>query len=472
MSHPFIVKYIENFIAAQGKHYIVLEYAKGISLLKHLKICKKFSENEAKVIFKKILEGVEYLHKKNVAHRDLKLDNIIIGKDKSVKLIDFGFATKCKKEEKGRVFCGTPSYMAPEIINHQEHNYLKADIWALGIILYTLLAGKFPFKAQNDKDLYTKIRKGVFTLPEGITLEAKTMLLNMLQADPNFRKSATSLLKDPWFIGYATKMTEESPLPTRQKPSISGTIGKYKKLYSGNRRNLIRDTVKSNEQKKDRIISTSPYNINATPYKNPYDLSSRLRKDNLKIKRKVAYKDKLYQQRMGGYQNNVLEAFKHSSLIKTYFKSENNSSNSDISGDRKVVLDPATFKNSAPAPSFFQGGYLAKEYMKRNSKSNIHLRPETQGSLPYPTGNMQKHPRYSAGVPRISDKEIDNSYLQAFPNNLERRDFKRQTFTMAMRNPSYSPPSEKKLHDFVYSKPQKRMKNNIKTQAQLRGESE
>lgn len=78
--------------------------------------------------------------------------------------------------------------MSPEIINNQKHSYFKADIWALGIILYALLSGKFPFKAQNDKDLYNKIRKGVFVLPDGITLEAKSVLLNMLQIDPSFRR--------------------------------------------------------------------------------------------------------------------------------------------------------------------------------------------------------------------------------------------------------------------------------------------
>ena len=66
--------------------------------------------------------------------------------------------------------------MSPEIVSHQTHNYFKSDIWALGVILYVLLSGKFPFKAQNDQDLYSKIRKSIFTFPEGITLEAKSIL--------------------------------------------------------------------------------------------------------------------------------------------------------------------------------------------------------------------------------------------------------------------------------------------------------
>ena len=178
------------------------------------------------------------MHSNNIAHRDLKLENIIIDKNKNTKIIDFGFATFTKDDEKGRVFCGTPSYMAPEIVAHQTHNYFKSDIWSLGVILYSLLSGKFPFKAQNDKDLYNKIRKGYFTMPEGITLEAKSILLSMLQIDPGYRKSAASLLMDPWVTGEEPVIKEKSPDKCGKRNTIMGTIEKYKKRYGGKRRNL------------------------------------------------------------------------------------------------------------------------------------------------------------------------------------------------------------------------------------------
>jgi len=153
LTHPNVVSFIDEFVS-NNKQYIVLEKANGTSLLKSLKAIRKYSEIDARSIFTDILRGVEYLHCNNIAHRDLKLENIIIDKDKGIKIIDFGFATMCKPEDKGNVFWGTPSYMSPEIVNHKLHNYMKADIWALGIILFALLTGKFPFKAQTDKDLY------------------------------------------------------------------------------------------------------------------------------------------------------------------------------------------------------------------------------------------------------------------------------------------------------------------------------
>jgi serine/threonine protein kinase len=149
--------------------------------------------------------------------------------------------------------------MAPEIINHEQHSYFKADIWALGIILFSLLSGKFPFKAQNDKDLYNKIRKGIFSFPEGITLEAKSILLSMLQLDPGFRKSASTLLKDSWFTGEIPKREDVSPIDLKRRSAVMGTIEKYKKLYGGTRRNLITESESTSEPIRKKTISSSPY---------------------------------------------------------------------------------------------------------------------------------------------------------------------------------------------------------------------
>jgi len=102
------------------------------------------------------------MHEQNVSHRDMKPDNIIYNPTTgSVKLIDFGFA--CSSKEKLRVFCGTPSFMSPEIVAKKEYRGPAADIWACGIILYSLLTGTVPFKAQTEKDLFRKIQRGAFS---------------------------------------------------------------------------------------------------------------------------------------------------------------------------------------------------------------------------------------------------------------------------------------------------------------------
>ena len=89
-----------------------------------------------------------------MVHRDIKVENILIGQDLKVKLIDFGFSVIVPPDYNLSIFCGTPSYMAPEIVSKIEYSGPPADIWALGVLLFALLCGKFPFKGSNDKELY------------------------------------------------------------------------------------------------------------------------------------------------------------------------------------------------------------------------------------------------------------------------------------------------------------------------------
>lgn len=118
------------------------------------------------MIFKQILEGIDFCHKLEVAHRDIKLENILThDSENQVKIIDFGFSTL--RERKMRIFCGTPSYMAPEIIQKKEYLGQAADIWALGILLYAMLQGSFPFKGATDSELYKKILAGNFSFQIG-----------------------------------------------------------------------------------------------------------------------------------------------------------------------------------------------------------------------------------------------------------------------------------------------------------------
>ena len=122
-----------------------------------------FQPSFCRRFFKQIVDAFEYLHQIQISHRDIKLDNILIDeKTRMIKIIDFGFAAFTAdnqgKTQLHRIFCGTPSYMAPELVRKHEYDGKKVDMWAIGVLLFTLLAGTFPFRGQSESELFNKIQ--------------------------------------------------------------------------------------------------------------------------------------------------------------------------------------------------------------------------------------------------------------------------------------------------------------------------
>ncbi len=115
-----------------------------------------------------------------------------------VKLIDFGFSTCIPHERKVKIFCGTPSYMAPEIVSKIEYSGPPADIWALGVLLYALLCGKFPFRGSNDKELYHNIKSQEIQFPEHVSTQARQFLCKLFHKTPERRISSKQILQDNW----------------------------------------------------------------------------------------------------------------------------------------------------------------------------------------------------------------------------------------------------------------------------------
>jgi len=149
LNHPNIVK-IYACIDDGNKIVIVLELVKGIPLKTYLQKKENVdaSESEKLALFKQIAMAIAYCHSKSVAHRDLKMENILITPQKYVKIIDFGFSVRTKPDRKCKILCGTPNYMAPEIISKHEYYPQPTDVWALGVILYHTLCGVFPFQSN------------------------------------------------------------------------------------------------------------------------------------------------------------------------------------------------------------------------------------------------------------------------------------------------------------------------------------
>lgn len=160
LNHPNITSLFE-VIATQDKVYLVMEHMRGGDLREHLETHGRMTEREARVVFRQLVSALQYCHHRGIVHRDLKPDNILLEANNFIKLADFGFA----KEAKGQnlsTFCGTIYYMAPEILQLQDYDGCKADVWSLGVTLYKTVTGKLPFKGANFVRQRAKILAGKF----------------------------------------------------------------------------------------------------------------------------------------------------------------------------------------------------------------------------------------------------------------------------------------------------------------------
>ena len=136
-----------------------------------------------------------YLHDLDIIHRDIKAENILINRHKQLKLIDFGFSLRCKKTGTIDTFCGTPTYMAPEIVSKVDHSPIYTDMWSLGILFYVMLQGNYPFRAKSENDLFEKIKRGQFEyIHSDISKESKHIIEGLLRVHPLERLTIHDLL--------------------------------------------------------------------------------------------------------------------------------------------------------------------------------------------------------------------------------------------------------------------------------------
>ncbi|KAG2393306.1 hypothetical protein C9374_006837 [Naegleria lovaniensis] len=199
MSHKYVVGF-EKFFEDNNNAYILLEMCHCKSLLEMMDRKKRLYEPEAQYIFFQILMAVKYMHTCRVIHRDLKLGNIFLDKYMRVKIGDFGLATEVHNNERKSTICGTPNYIAPEILQNKGHSY-EVDIWSCGVILYTLLIGTPPFETEDVKTTYRRIQEGKYSFPPNVTISdnAKKFIKKMLNNDPKARPTIDEALADDFF---------------------------------------------------------------------------------------------------------------------------------------------------------------------------------------------------------------------------------------------------------------------------------
>ncbi|CCJ28348.1 unnamed protein product [Pneumocystis jirovecii] len=206
MDHPNIVKFIDCFEDATNV-YLILELCENKTLMDMLRKRKRFTEPECRFFLLQVLGATKYMHSRKVIHRDLKLGNLFLDENMNIKIGDFGLAALLiSDDERKKTICGTPNYIAPEVLfGKQEGHSFEVDLWAVGIIMYAMLIGKPPFQSKEVKAIYKNIRENRYVFPEDIpiSLEAKDLIGSLLDTDPLNRPCIDEIAEHPFFhIGY------------------------------------------------------------------------------------------------------------------------------------------------------------------------------------------------------------------------------------------------------------------------------
>ena len=201
LHHPQIDAF-EHYFEDTENVYILLEMCQNQTLNELLKRRKRLTEIEVQCYMVQLIKALKYLHSHRVIHRDLKLGNLFLTDKMELKVGDFGLATKLDFEgEKKRTVCGTPNYIAPEILDGKSGHSYEVDIWSLGVIIYTLIIGKPPFETQDVKTTYKRIKMNAYTFPENAVISeaAKALIVEILVTDPLKRPSLEQILTHDFF---------------------------------------------------------------------------------------------------------------------------------------------------------------------------------------------------------------------------------------------------------------------------------
>jgi len=215
LKHPHIIRLYEVF-EEKDFWYLVTEKMMGGELFDRIVAKSYYNEKEARDVCKILFQAIGMCHDKNVAHRDLKPENLLLRSeenDSEIKIADFGFAKKVLTPNSLTTQCGTPGYVAPEILEGNAYD-TKSDMWSLGVIVYILLGGYPPFIEQNQRELFRKIRKGNYEFHEeywgSVSSEAKDLISCLLVVQPSKRMSASDALKHKWMMQDASKLEGQS----------------------------------------------------------------------------------------------------------------------------------------------------------------------------------------------------------------------------------------------------------------------
>nr|XP_034365646.1 sperm motility kinase X-like [Arvicanthis niloticus] len=265
LDHPNIIK-LFHIIETREHTYMVMEHAAGGDLVSHIEKVGCLQEEETRRIFTQMVYAVSYCHENSIAHRDIKPDNILLDGKGSVKLCDFGLAIKVTSGQRFRGFCGTLEYCAPEIFTDVEYDAQANDIWSMGVVLYTMVTGHFPFEAKTYSQMKEKMLNPKYSIPPMLSPDIANLIMQLFTVDPDQRPKICDIMQHQWLRGgkdLPKLASSFEACPSKPAPSI--VVAMWAMGYNAKD---IRDSLR--EKKFNNIMATylilkhqSPWGDNA-----------------------------------------------------------------------------------------------------------------------------------------------------------------------------------------------------------------
>uniref|UniRef100_A0A0E0HBS8 non-specific serine/threonine protein kinase n=1 Tax=Oryza nivara TaxID=4536 RepID=A0A0E0HBS8_ORYNI len=271
--HRHVIR-LHEVMATRSRIYFVMEYASGGELFTRLSRSPRFPEPVARRYFQQLITAVEFCHSRGVYHRDLKPENLLLDARGDLKVTDFGLSAldgSLRGDGLLHTTCGTPAYVAPEVLLKRGYDGAKADIWSCGVILFVLLAGYLPFNETNLVILYRNITESNYRCPPWFSVEPRKLLARLLDPNPKTRITISKIMDRPWF------QQATCPLGDMSLVASAPSVLLARKEASQQHDDEEDDGFAREKKKRSKVIMSSPV-IDVRPSSmNAFDIISRSR---------------------------------------------------------------------------------------------------------------------------------------------------------------------------------------------------